>query len=572
MKVTNFLLYALNPFKKYLAFIVLILIMYSVDLSLRPYLVKQIIDNLKFIGGETNSINFVWTLSIILIFMQFFSNLLLRLENFFELTYEGKLKSRIITTLLNRLEKHSQKYYQENSAGEISSRIVEVTNSLPIVINIVLYHLIGNLFTIMIALYALFNVHKLFAVGIFLWITVFIIYSLYALRSINSSSLKSAQKNSELFGYVSDFISNIITVKLFKSPLERSYKEKLQRRMEDALKTKRLYVLRFNLTNGIIFSLYYGLSILLLIYFFKNNQITMGDFAMVIAINTSVMEQLWYLASLISQLTEKWANIRDVLNTVYSKSEEFEQDNKKNLELLKGDISFYNVKFSSNEKEILKNITLSISAGEKIGIVGESGSGKSSFINLLIGLAAPDSGTIKIDGQDISEYITDSIWENISVIPQNSGLFNRDLLDNLKYSNETINIDELKLYVNRAKLDFLWDDILNQTINPNTLSAGQIQRVLIARSLTKKKKILIYDETTSNLDAVTASSIINYILETDNTFVLVSHSLSQLVKMDRIYVFKNGEIIDKGKHEDLIKRDGDYKKIWEIQSTKSIVL
>ncbi|MCA9506944.1 MAG: ATP-binding cassette domain-containing protein, partial [Myxococcales bacterium] len=223
---------------------------------------------------------------------------------------------------------------------------------------------------------------------------------------------------------------------------------------------------------------------------------------------------------------------------------------------------------------IFSKLNLHIRAGEKIGLVGLSGAGKSTLISLLLRYFSIDGGKIFIDGKDISEYSVDSIRKNISVIPQDIVLFHRTVLENIRYGNESASKERV---VQAAKLANIDDFIMSLPHAYDSmvgergvrLSGGQRQRIAIARAILKDAPILILDEATSSLDTKTEQLIqtsLNTLLEKSNTTVIaIAHRLSTIKHMDRIIVLQQGKIIEEGRHEELLKNQETYKKLWHLQ-------
>ena len=235
-------------------------------------------------------------------------------------------------------------------------------------------------------------------------------------------------------------------------------------------------------------------------------------------------------------------------------------------------IIFNNVSFKYNTEINLKKINLRIKQGEKIGIVGESGAGKSTLIELLLKFYIPSNGEITIDDNKINSINTEALF---TLITQDVMLFNDTILNNLRLSNVDATIEEVEKAAKKACIDEVIDRLDNKydtIIGPqgNGLSGGERQRLAIARALLSKAPILICDEPTSSLD----SESHNYIQETFNkldsntTLIMITHKLNTLKEYDRILVMKNGEIVEEGKHDLLLSKNGVYKKLYEIESLK----
>ncbi len=205
--------------------------------------------------------------------------------------------------------------------------------------------------------------------------------------------------------------------------------------------------------------------------------------------------------------------------------------------------------------------------------MGYSGSGKTTFVNLILRLYEPTSGEIRIENQNIRNITQDSLRNTIAIIPQDTSLFHRSILENIRYGNLNATDEEVILAAKKASAhDFITSlphDYKSEVGEKGVkLSAGQRQRILIARALLKNAPILIFDEATSNIDSITENYIqnnLNKIMD-KKTAIVISHKLSTLMHMDRILVFDSGKIVQDGPPHILLAQDGLFKELWEAQS------
>lgn len=241
----------------------------------------------------------------------------------------------------------------------------------------------------------------------------------------------------------------------------------------------------------------------------------------------------------------------------------------------KGSVEFKKVFFAykKNEPTVLKDINFKVNAGETVALVGESGVGKSTAMELVSGYYFPSKGKVLIDGYDTKETGLKSIRENIAIVPQEPVLFNDTVKHNIKYGSFKATDEEMKEAAKEAHADVFIEQFpkgYNQVVGERgiRLSVGQKQRIAIARAMLRNPKILILDEPTSALDAKTEKFItesLERLMEDKTTFV-IAHRLSTVRKADKILVFKAGQVVEEGKHDDLIKiKDGVYKYLYEYQ-------
>lgn len=238
------------------------------------------------------------------------------------------------------------------------------------------------------------------------------------------------------------------------------------------------------------------------------------------------------------------------------------------------DIVFDNVSFSYGDKNILKNLSLTVAPKEKVGIVGLSGAGKTTLCNLLMRMYDVGTGTIKISGMDIRDIKHESLLKNISYVPQETELFNRTVMDNIKYAkphaSDAVVIKAAKaahIHEKISKLPNGYDTLVGN--NGYKFSGGERQRISIARALLKDAPIVVLDEATSAMDSQNELAI-QKSLQTamhGKTALVIAHRLSTLRNMDKIIVLKNGKIVEVGSHKQLLrKKDGVYKKLWSVQT------
>ncbi len=293
------------------------------------------------------------------------------------------------------------------------------------------------------------------------------------------------------------------------------------------------------------------------------------------------------------QLGYSWQNFQNGITAAAHAEEVFEQDteiynpeNAVSKEIL-GNIEFRDVNFSYEDNQqskdniesteleeiVLKNVNLKINQGESVALVGKSGSGKSTFVSLVSGYYFPNHGEVLIDETKTSQYNLFNLRQQIAVVPQEIALFNDTIENNIKYGCFDATFEDIK---KAAKEAFLEEFINQQKDGYKTLvgergvklSVGQKQRLAIARAILRNPKILILDEPTSALDSMTEKFVTESLtkLMKDRTTIIIAHRLSTVRKADKIVVFEDGEIVESGNHEKLLKKnDGYYKKLHDYQ-------
>ncbi len=240
-------------------------------------------------------------------------------------------------------------------------------------------------------------------------------------------------------------------------------------------------------------------------------------------------------------------------------------------------IDMQNLRFAYNEKNVIDDVNLSIKKHKKVALVGPSGSGKSTILDLLIRFYDPNEGTIKIDGKDIKTLNINDYRGIFGIVSQETVLFNDTIANNIRYGLENVSEDKI---IEAAKQANAYNFIINMTDGFDTyvgdrgasLSGGERQRIAIARALLRNPEILVFDEATSALDAESEKVVQETIDRNlqNKTAIIVAHRLATIINCDEIHVFENGKIIESGNHKELIKKDGLYKKLYDIQFADNI--
>lgn len=243
------------------------------------------------------------------------------------------------------------------------------------------------------------------------------------------------------------------------------------------------------------------------------------------------------------------------------------------LKKVEGDVEVRNVTFRyGNRKPVLKNVSFTVPKGKKVALVGASGSGKSTIAKLLLKYYEPENGEILIDGIDIEEYDNQSLRKAISYVPQTIELFSKSIYDNIRVSRMNASLEEVKEAAKAAdahefikKLPMQYYTYLEEA--GNGLSGGEKQRIALARAFLKDNQFYILDESTSNLDFGTENIIFDMIYHKfhKKSMLIIAHRLATIKNCDEIIVLKEGEIVEQGNHEELLKKKGHYYRLWEMQ-------
>jgi ATP-binding cassette subfamily B protein len=303
--------------------------------------------------------------------------------------------------------------------------------------------------------------------------------------------------------------------------------------------------------------------------------LTAGWFVLIQLYMMNIFSKVWDFGKNMQRLYESLADAEEMTVIFNTPHEIQDVPRAKKLVVKKGKIVFKDVGFNYHAtRAVLKKFNLEIAPKENIALVGASGSGKTTIVKLILRMNELTSGHIYIDGQDIARVTQESLWKNISMVPQDPILFHRSLMENIRYGKADATDEDV---MEAARLARCHEFIMETDQGYDTfvgergikLSGGERQRIAIARAILRNSKILVLDEATSSLDSNSESLIQEALAELmkDKTVIVVAHRLSTIRRMDRIIVIDQGEIIETGKHDELAeKKDGAYAKLWQLQA------
>ncbi len=539
-----------------------------------PYALKMVIDAVES-NQHKQDIFTVIKPAITLGAISWFSLiLLLRLQNWWQAYVIPQFQADIRMTVLDYVTKHSYQYFCNKLSGNLSNKINDLAVAMESTRLIVTWNIIATALTTMTAIIIMATINITFSLIIFTWVVSNIIIILYKARQVNAIAEKNADNQSELGGVFVDILSNIVPVKLFA---RQNYEKIFAQQMQEVEKaSNKKLILATNIYRwwiDIPVTIMLAAMIYSLVYYWQNDMISTGDFVFVINSSFVIINQLWNFSWSMTELFRQIGTIRQALVLISHPVDIIDVPGAKELAVTQGKIEFKNVTFHYNKgTKIFNNKSITIYPGEKVGLVGFSGSGKSSFVNLILRFFDVMSGVITIDDQDIAQVTQESLRHNISMIPQDTTLFHRTIFENIKYGNQKATYEQVVAASKKAhchefiiKLPDGYDTIVGE--RGARLSGGQRQRIAIARAMLENAPILILDEATSALDSMTEKLIQEslLLLMQDRTTIVIAHRLSTLLNMDRILVFDNGNVIEDGRHSELLKLNGHYATLWNKQ-------
>ena len=312
-----------------------------------------------------------------------------------------------------------------------------------------------------------------------------------------------------------------------------------------------------------------------------NNEITIGTYLAYAGLVVWIIWPLRNLGRVIVQTSTGMVSFSRVSKIIQEEREDLDNGLSVESKDVHGAIQFKNVCFEYEPgNPILKEVSFSCKPGEAVALLGSTGSGKTSLVNLLPRFYDPTSGSITLDGKDLCEYSRKSLRQQIGIVEQEPFLFSRSIRDNITYGvGRDVSDEEVFEAAKAAAIHDViqsFPDGYKTLVGEKgvTLSGGQKQRVAIARTLLKNPRVLILDDSTSAIDLETEAEIrqaLEYLMKNRTTFI-IAHRIQSIMNADQILVFDKGEIVEHGTHDELLKQDGMYQKIFDLQTRIDVEL
>lgn len=544
--------------------------------TIQPYGIKLIVDGIAVASPGLELIPEV-VIKGALIYLGSFMLLVLvfRAQEWYQTLIIPKFTSDIRMQVLDQLSLQSYQYFTNHMSGKLSNKVGDLPAAIDEIRMIFCWSIVAPFTVALSAVVAIALVSPIAAAAFFVWIVLHLMGAIHYSKRVNEMAHLNAEHKSELSGLIVDFLSNMIPVKLFaRRRFEVAYVQSMQDiEKESSHKTLRS-ILRLRIFIDVWAWCMAAALFVALFYTWKQGTITPGELTFVMMTMIAALNQLWFTGQMLAQLFKQIGIAQQALDIIAVPVSIKDDDNAKRLIVSHGKIEFRNVNFHYHrERELFSKMNITIEAGSKVGLVGYSGSGKTTFVHLILRFYDIIDGQILIDGQNIAGVTQDSLHEHIAMVPQDTSLFHRTLLDNIRYGD--LNANEAEV-IEASKAAHCHEFIMSLPEGYNTLvgerglklSGGQRQRIAIARAMLKKAPILILDEATSALDSVTEQYIQDGMskLMQQRTTIVVAHRLSTLSAMDRILVFEKGHIIEDGSHKDLLAQGGHYAQLWHMQA------
>ncbi|MCU9837247.1 ABC transporter ATP-binding protein/permease [Ruegeria sp. WL0004] len=474
----------------------------------------------------------------------------------------------------------SVSYFDDDFAGRIAQKQMQTANALASVVSETISAVVFALASLAGSLVLLGAIHPLVMVPFVLWLGVYFTLVRWYLPRIRKRSAARAGARAMVSGQVVDTITNIKTVKLFAHATQE---DSAARKTMVELRERSLDFGRLSASFRFILMFLAGVLPVLLIgatlFLWQGGQASAGDIVAAGSVSVRIAQMTGWVSFTLMGL---YANVGEVENGMHTLAKVVRIEDARGateLAVIRGEIVFDDVGFAyGRETGGVEALNLTIAPGEKLGIVGASGAGKSTLVSLLLRLYDAETGTIRIDGQDIATVTQDSLRRQIGTVTQETAMFNRSARDNIKYGRPEATEEQMIAAAKKAEAHEFIQSLADARGRTGydahlgergvKLSGGQRQRIALARAILKDAPILVLDEATSALDSEVEASIqtaLHRVME-GKTVLAIAHRLSTLSEMDRIVVLDQGRIVESGSHDALLSKNGLYARFWHRQS------
>ncbi|WP_299433999.1 ABC transporter ATP-binding protein [uncultured Maribacter sp.] len=467
------------------------------------------------------------------------------------------------------------RFFDNAKSGALVSRIMSDVEGVRNLIGTGLVQLVGGTITAVVSLILLLRISVSMTLFTIIPLAIFAIVALKAFKVIRPVFRDRGKINAEVKGRLTETLSGVRVIKGFNAEEQENkvFEEGVEKLFQNVKKS--LTATAF-MTSASTFLLGIATTGIMGIggYKIMQGDLSLGDFLTFTFLLGLMIAPIVQMSNIGSQLTEALAGLDRTEELMNMMPESDEENRTILLDTIKGDIVFNNVSFAYEEgKEVIHNINFNVKQGNVVALVGSSGSGKSTIAGLAATFLNPESGTITVDGKDMSKINLNSFRQHLGVVLQDEFLFEGTIRNNILFPRPEATEEELQEAVKAAYVDEFtdrFDDGLETLIGERgvKLSGGQRQRIAIARAILANPRILILDEATSNLDTESEALIQKSLatLTKGRTTFVIAHRLSTIRKANQILVIENGRIAEQGTHDELIKKEGRYYNLFTYQA------
>lgn len=491
--------------------------------------------------------------------------------------HEEALRTTLMKRATDVLMSHSDQFFANRKVGSLAGDISSFSNSIMNFLDVIFLHASGLIinFVASLIIIGIMSPILLLPLG---FVTVLLVW-----RSVIGASRRGPIRHkrkvltAQLNGTIADILGNQQLVRFFATH-QRESKTILSAR-HDIEMIARQEIAVLEREGQVRQAVLFGFQIITMatcIWLFTNDMVSIAALIFAVTYLSRLTSSLFDISPIIRNVEQAFLDASNITDILHESPEVVDKLNAKTLRLKGGSVNYNAIHFSYQDDKsdtVICNLSLSIRPGERIGLAGHSGGGKTTLTKLLLRFADVTQGSIEIDGQNIADVTQKSLRESIAYVPQEAYLFHRSLRENIAYGRPSATDAEIMEAIKRANAQDFIEKLPNglDTVVGERgikLSGGQRQRIAIARAILKDAPILVLDEATSALDSHSEKLIQDALekLMKDRTSIVIAHRLSTIAKLDRIIVLEKGAIIEDGSHDQLLKLNGVYAKLWSHQS------
>jgi len=543
-----------------------------------PLVFKEIIDFLD--QAPQNSVILPVTLLLIYGALRLVASLFNELRDAIFARVRHRAMHKLSNRVISHLHRLSLRFHLERRTGAISRDLERGARSVSSILNYLVFNIIPTAVEFLLVAAILFSQYSAyFAIVTFVTVMIYVFFTLKVTEWRMHFRHQMNALDSEANSRAVDSLLNYETVKYFNNEAHevRRYDETMSG-WEDAGVKSQTTMSMLNFGQGVIIAIGVTVIMALAVHEVQLGEMSLGDLVLVNTMMLQLFLPLGFLGIIYRSLKYALADMDLVFKLLDQPQEIKDRADAKTLQVGKAEVKFDAVNFSYQaERQILNRVSFTIPAGQKIAVVGPSGAGKSTLSRLLFRFYDVGSGAVLIDGQDLRDCTQESVRRAIGIVPQDTVLFNDSIYYNILYAKPDASRDEVFEAARLADIHRFIESLPDgyETVVGERglkLSGGEKQRVAIARVILKRPAILVFDEATSSLDSRSEQAILSALekVSAQTTTLMIAHRLSTIVDADQILVMEQGQIVERGDHNQLLAQSGLYANLWALQQRERL--
>ena len=568
----SFLLPFFKPYSGLIAFTFLFLFAARVTGALDPLWLKHIIDGVT--SGK--SLTTLWPVVAVYFGIKLFTALFEYLRDLIFSPAEMGISKTLSERLFHHLVSLPASFHVEQKLGGITRKITRGGGAVTFILDFLVINILPTIFGLIVTTLFLLKLYPPVYAGVtFGTVVLYAWFTLWSTEKRQKYRLGANLADDEVAGIEVDTLNNIDTVKYFNNEIvqEKNYAPAILKRYNLSVASNQLFAL-ISGVQALILLLGLGIILFLAVRQATLGTMTIGDLVLLTTYIVQLSEPINTLGFVYRRIKDGLADIEGMRDILQAEVSLKEPEHPVAIAKPEGRIEFKNVNFGyATRPNVLKDINLTITPGQRVAFVGPSGVGKSTIVKMLFRIYDITGGEILIDGVNLLDLSKDTRRELFAIVPQEPALFNATIKENIIFGKPDATMEEISAAAKAASIEQFIEGLplKYETMVGERgikLSGGEKQRVAIARAIIRNPKILVFDEATSSLDSHSEKDI-QTALDTvaqGRTTLAVAHRLSTIVNSDQIYVLKKGTIVEQGTHGELLALKGQYFKLWSLQA------